>query len=184
MANVLNRESKEYLKSVNTPAYPITDWIINPVLPDCDKKYWVIEGDNVREMNTTEKKHLEYTAHSTIYLIAEKQLLKDQNGTDYKNNINAIINPIMPDCELKYIKVENGKVVEMTDDEKKQVEYPKLITVWKDNISSEIRKTYLVDEEIGMIREVVTGKIELTDQKIIDWGNCVNSAITKFEKPE
>lgn len=28
MANVLNRATKEYLTSVNTPDYPVSDWII------------------------------------------------------------------------------------------------------------------------------------------------------------
>lgn len=46
MANVLNRQSRLYLKSVNTPDYPESDWIINPDLSAVSglpSQYWVIE---------------------------------------------------------------------------------------------------------------------------------------------
>lgn len=55
MSNVINRITKKYLKSVNTPDYPVTEYIINPVLPDCDPSEWVIEGDTVRETTQAEK---------------------------------------------------------------------------------------------------------------------------------
>lgn len=55
MANVINRTTKQYLKSVNTPDYPEDEWIINPDLPNCDPMFWVIDGDSVREMTTKEK---------------------------------------------------------------------------------------------------------------------------------
>lgn len=55
MSNVLNRITKKYIKSVNTPDYPATEWIINPVLPDCEPSEWVIEGNVVRETTQDEK---------------------------------------------------------------------------------------------------------------------------------
>lgn len=55
MANVVNRTTKEYLKSVNTPDYPVSEWIINPVVPDVPSKYWNISGDTVTEMTQAEK---------------------------------------------------------------------------------------------------------------------------------
>ncbi len=58
MANVLNRTTKQYLESVNTPDYPTEDWIINPDLSSVsgvDKKYWFLDGDTVREMTAAEK---------------------------------------------------------------------------------------------------------------------------------
>ena len=30
MSDVINRTTFQYLKSVNTPDYPVADWIINP----------------------------------------------------------------------------------------------------------------------------------------------------------
>ena len=55
MGKYLHRTTKQYLKSVNTPDYPESDWIINPTLPNCDPKEWVIEGDVVRETTQSEK---------------------------------------------------------------------------------------------------------------------------------
>lgn len=58
MANVLNRTTKEYRTSVNTPDFPVENWIINPdisSLIETDTKYWVIEGDTVRDMTDVEK---------------------------------------------------------------------------------------------------------------------------------
>jgi len=43
MANVLNKITKQYLKSVNTPDYPTSEWIINPIMPDCSKEHMIIE---------------------------------------------------------------------------------------------------------------------------------------------
>lgn len=58
MANVLNRATKEYRLSVNTPEYNSTDWIINPdvsALAGVPTKYWNISGDTVTEMTQAEK---------------------------------------------------------------------------------------------------------------------------------
>jgi len=126
MANVIHRLIKQYLKSVNTPDYPATEWIINPVLPDCDKKFMVIESDNIREMTAAEKAELTYITESTVYLIAEKQLLIGRNGHDYEGNSNVIINPMMLFCALKYTKVVDSIVVEMTTEEKAIVDLPEV----------------------------------------------------------
>lgn len=59
MANVLSRTKPyTYLVSVNTPEYPEEDWIRNPDMSGVigvPPKYWVIEGDTVREMTADEK---------------------------------------------------------------------------------------------------------------------------------
>jgi len=118
MANVIHRITKQYLNSVNTPDYPKKDWIHNPILPACPPKFWVIEGDTVREMTAAEKAELAYSTESSIYLIAEKQLLTNKNGHDYESDSNTIINPVMPACALKYTKVVDGIVTEMAAEEK------------------------------------------------------------------
>lgn len=49
MANVLNRTTKEYLESVNTPEYDPVWWIINPDLSlvgDTPSHHWQIESDD------------------------------------------------------------------------------------------------------------------------------------------
>ena len=58
MANVLNRTTKQYLESVNTPDYPTQDWIINPDLSAVTgyaPKYWIITGNVVTLMDQTSR---------------------------------------------------------------------------------------------------------------------------------
>ena len=50
MAAVLNRTTKEYRPSANTPDFPVAEWIINPDLTAVAGqpiKYWIITGDVV-----------------------------------------------------------------------------------------------------------------------------------------
>lgn len=58
MADVLNRTTKEYLTSQNTPDFDVLDWIINPDLSGVvgvPIRYWKIVGDVVSEMTKPEK---------------------------------------------------------------------------------------------------------------------------------
>jgi hypothetical protein len=58
MANVLNRTSLIYLMSVNTPDFPVGDWVINPDLSPVSgvpAKYWKLTGDVLSEMSQAEK---------------------------------------------------------------------------------------------------------------------------------
>lgn len=58
MANVLNRTTKQYLTSVNTPDFPIASWIISPDVSSVagfDTKYWTITGDVVSLMTPAER---------------------------------------------------------------------------------------------------------------------------------
>jgi len=55
MATVINRATREVRRSVNEPDFPQAAWIWNPSLPLCDPKYWVVDGDTVREMTIAEK---------------------------------------------------------------------------------------------------------------------------------
>jgi len=57
MAAVLNRTTLEYHTSVNTPDYPISDWIHNPVMSavaGIPTKRWVVESEIVRAMTDAE----------------------------------------------------------------------------------------------------------------------------------
>lgn len=58
MAAVLNRVTKQYLPSANTPEYPVSDWIINPDLSAVagfDSRYWTVIGDTVSLMSPAER---------------------------------------------------------------------------------------------------------------------------------
>ncbi len=70
MADVINKQTLEYLKSVNTPDYNSANWIINPVLPDCDRKYWKIASGKVKEMTVSEKATVD---QNELDALAERQ---------------------------------------------------------------------------------------------------------------
>lgn len=61
MASVLNRTTKEYRPSANTPDFPTAQWIINSAAADAlfvagvPSFYWNIAGDVVTEMSAGEK---------------------------------------------------------------------------------------------------------------------------------
>lgn len=58
MAAVLNRTTLQYLPSVNTPDYPVLQWVIEPDLSavvGVPHRYWKLTGDVVSEMTAPEK---------------------------------------------------------------------------------------------------------------------------------
>lgn len=58
MAAVLNRSTKDYIPSANTPDYPVAEWIINPDMAAVDgypSQYWIITGDVVTLMDQTQR---------------------------------------------------------------------------------------------------------------------------------
>ena len=182
MANVLNKITKQYLRSVNTPDYPTSEWMINPILPDCDKKFWLIEGDTIREMAQAEKDAYLYLYESTVYLIAEKQLLTNVDGADYEADANAIINPVMPNCDLKYTKVVAWEVVEMTIAEQDAVDLPSRIAKRNQDVVNETRKTYSETDEIDILRKMAFGVLTPADKDAKDWNDVVNAAKEKYQK--
>ena len=59
MADVVNKQTLQYLKSVNTPDYSEDEWLINPDIPKCSKKYWKIKDCKIVEMTQTEKDNVD-----------------------------------------------------------------------------------------------------------------------------
>lgn len=58
MANVLHRSTREYLRSVHGPAYPMEEWIHDPILEAVEgyqNKYWIVTGDTVSLMNQAQR---------------------------------------------------------------------------------------------------------------------------------
>jgi len=80
MANVINRTTKQYLRSVNTPKYPVALWIINPDMSEVQstpKEYWKISGDLVLEM-TSEEKAVVNAANLIASVTVKESQLKGQ----------------------------------------------------------------------------------------------------------
>ena len=184
MANVINRITKQYFKSVNTPDYPAKDWIINPILPNCDEKYYVIENNIVREMTQLEKNNLIYSTESSVYLIEEKQLLNNINGHDYELNSNAIINPTMPNCDVKYTKVIDFNIVEMTTEEKHIIDLPSLKVEWIKNIIDEVYKTHSVEEIAFTALLIAVDRVSKTGTQANNIRDTVINALELYPKPE
>lgn len=71
MASVLNKITKQYIRSVHTPDFSPSDWIVNPDLSAVEGvpvEYWKITGDVVSEMNQSEK-----DAVDAVLIVGEKQ---------------------------------------------------------------------------------------------------------------
>ena len=184
MSNVINRITKQYLKSVNTPDYPESDWIHNPIVPICGPKYWVITGDLIRAMDQVEVDELKYSTESSIYLITEKQLLTKMNGYNYKDDPNAIINPSMPICNMKYTKVVDGQVVEMEEKEKRVIDIPRLKQEWIKKLKNEAFDTYPV-ETIAMFALLISlDYFDDTDIDVVEMRDAVIEILDRNPKPE
>jgi len=77
MAAVLNRTTKQYLPSANTPDYPVEDWIINPDMSaviGVDSRYWRITGDVVSLMSEQDRNALDAAAVQSARDAAVAQL--------------------------------------------------------------------------------------------------------------
>ena len=64
-------------------------------------------------------------ANVAIYDLATKRILKylrSVHTPNYANRDDVLINPALPDCSMKYWKVESGIIVEMTQPEKDVVD--------------------------------------------------------------
>jgi hypothetical protein len=84
MATVINRETTELRISVNTPDYDEADWIINPDLSGVEgvlPHYWKISGDDVVEMNQTEKDAVDADIAALAAKCPEAPYLRSPNGT-------------------------------------------------------------------------------------------------------
>jgi hypothetical protein len=83
MANALHRTTKQYLQSVDTPAYPVIDWIIDPNLSAVtgfDVRYWKITGNVVSLMTLAER-----TAVDTAINNANRDAIA--NSLDFVDNV-------------------------------------------------------------------------------------------------
>lgn len=164
MSIVVNKADFRVIYNANTPDFLDGNWLINPVIPNCASKYWKLVGETLEEMTQAEKDEVDYSTASTIYLIAEKQLLSGKNGHDYEGNPNALINPTMPNCDIRYTKVVAGAVVEMTDIEKNIVDHPQqpIEPIRRDlNNISNIHKLRL--DSISIINQINTNAFSSED---------------------
>lgn len=98
MSNVINRATLELRVSVNTPDFPVGEWIVNPDLSAVTavpKRYWKVRGDAVVEMTAPEKAAVdasETARDKTEFLVA-----RSRNGTLYRiaiSDAGALLPPV------------------------------------------------------------------------------------------
>ena len=109
MADVLNRVTKQFLRSVNTPDYPAEDWIINPDLTEVAAvpwRYWKIVGDAVLPMTQAEREEVdrppprdEMYPYELLSLFRDSQIVTVQTSTDpvlivLMSKLQTIVSPI------------------------------------------------------------------------------------------
>ena len=91
MASVLNRTTKEFRTSANTPDFPIADWIINPDLTAVVGQpiiYWVITGDVVSLASVGEQATID-AALAATKLTSEKDAAK--SAIDVERVVRALV---------------------------------------------------------------------------------------------
>lgn len=91
MASVLNRTTKEFRASANTPDFPVANWIINPDLTAVAGqpiKYWIITGDVVSLASVGEQATID-AAEAAATEAAEKDAAKTQ--VDVERVVRALV---------------------------------------------------------------------------------------------
>lgn len=91
MADVLNRVTKQYIKSANTPDFDPADWIINPNLAAVvgqPIKYWKIAGNVVSLADAGEQATIDAVIDAAR-VTAEKDGAK--NSVDIERVVRALI---------------------------------------------------------------------------------------------
>lgn len=84
MALVVNRGTRQVIRSANTPDFPSQDWLINPDLSGVSglpTKYWKIVGDSVQAMSQPERDAAdaaEFFASEAADRVNEKQRFNEK----------------------------------------------------------------------------------------------------------
>lgn len=96
MANVLNRVTKEFKTSVNTPDFPAAQWIVNPDLSavgGLSPQYWTITGDVVTPQTPTEQLVTDDNTFLAALALADgkSELFGDGNDGDMVIAVNTTL---------------------------------------------------------------------------------------------
>jgi hypothetical protein len=114
MANVLNRTTKEFRGSVNTPDFSTADWIINPDLSAVigfASKYWTITGDVVTLQNQAQRDVTDDVEFQGFIDVAtsESELFGDGNDDDMTIAVNT---SLTRDIYPKILTIDAGIILD------------------------------------------------------------------------
>ena len=73
MSTVVNKATLQEKYSADPAEYDSSEWLIDPTIPNAPKRYWVVEGDDLREATEEEKVpiDIEYLAQQKEQRIQE-----------------------------------------------------------------------------------------------------------------
>ena len=84
MSTVVNRSTLQVKVSADPAEHDPSEWLIDPILPDAPKRYWIVEGDNLREATEEEKGPIDVE-----YLAEQKELRIQELREQYNEALES-----------------------------------------------------------------------------------------------
>ena len=119
MSTVVNRQTLEVRESVNEPDYDTSLWLIAPTIPNAPKRYWVVEGDGLREATEEEKVPID------VEYLAQQ---KEQRIQELREQYNEALDSRYETRTLLYANYLLTKAMASMDDD--VVEYLSELAQW------------------------------------------------------
>ncbi len=77
MSTVVHKITMNLLDSVHTPDYSEKDYWINPVIPECDQKYWKNKDGKLSSMTSAEKKVIDNQEKVLLDVAKAEVIIRD-----------------------------------------------------------------------------------------------------------
>ena len=84
MSTVINKVTLQVKLSADPAEHDPSEWLINPTIPDAPKRYWIVEGDNLREATEEEKGPIDVS-----YLAEQKELRIQEIREQYNEALES-----------------------------------------------------------------------------------------------
>ena len=84
MSTVVNKSTLQVKVSADPAEHDPSEWLIDPTLPDAPKRYWIVEGDNLREATEEEKGPIDVQ-----YLAEQKELRIQELREQYNEALES-----------------------------------------------------------------------------------------------
>ena len=84
MSTVVNKSTLQVKVSADPAEHDPSEWLIDPTLPDAPKRYWIVEGDNLREATEEEKGPIDVQ-----YLAEQKELRIQELREQYNEGLES-----------------------------------------------------------------------------------------------
>ena len=84
MSTVVNKSTLQVKVSADPAEHDPSEWLIDPTLPDAPKRYWIVEGDDLREATEEEKGPIDVE-----YLAGQKELRIQELREQYNEALES-----------------------------------------------------------------------------------------------